>query len=138
MDGLARAMVSVSISDDTLVPAEVTTLLGRSPQLGVSKGETFLTSNGNQRIASTGMWRFGSEWESPPDVNRQIREVFSALTSDMAVWAKITGRYFCYLGVGGYFDGWTGGITLDPGTSRLLAERNLAIDFDLYAPAASP
>jgi hypothetical protein len=137
MDSLQRAKVSVLIADDNLVPSELTALLGGPPKLGVSKGETFLASHGKQIKAQTGMWQFGSEWESPPQLDRQIGEVLSALTSDMLVWAEVTNRYLCYLSVGGYFHDWTGGMTLGPNTSQLLAERNLSIDFDLYAPAAS-
>ena len=137
MDSLQRAKVSVLIADDNLFPSEVTALLGRPPRLGVTKGETFLASHGKHIKAETGMWQFGGEWESPPQLDRQISEVLSVLTSDMLVWAEVTNRYLCYLSVGGYFHDWTGGMTLGPRTSKLLAERNLAIDFDLYARAAS-
>ncbi len=137
MDSLQRAKVSVLIADDNLVPSEVTALLGRPPRRGISKGETFLASHGKQMKAQTGMWYFGGEWESPPQLDRQISDVLSALTSDLSVWAELTNRFLCYLSVGGYFHEWTGGMTIGPKTSKLLAERNLAIDFDLYAPAAS-
>ena len=55
----------------------------------------------------------------------------------MTAWNEVTGRFSGYLSVGGYLNGWTGGILLQPITLKLLADRNLAIDFDLYAPAAS-
>jgi hypothetical protein len=42
MDNLKRATVSVLIDGDDLVPAEITTLLGANPRLGVRKDEVFL------------------------------------------------------------------------------------------------
>jgi hypothetical protein len=137
MDSLQRAAVSVSISGDDLVPSEITALLGEAPALGVCKGEVFLASHGKHIEAQTGKWLFGGQWESPSDLDRQITSIFSALTEDIAVWNEVTSRFECYLSVGGYFHDWTGGMTLQPSTMRLLVERNLAIDFDLYAPAAS-
>lgn len=137
MDSLQRAIVSVSISGDDLFPSEITALLGEAPRLGVCKGEIFLASHGKRIEAHTGMWKFGGEWESTPDLDRQISSIFSALTEDMSVWSEVTSRFECCVLVGGYFHDWTGGMTLQPSTMKLLVERNLAIDFDLYAPAAS-
>ena len=137
MDSLQRATVSVLINGDDLVPSEITTILGGRPELGVAKGDVFLATHGKEIEAKTGKWQFGGGWESPPHLDRQIGDVLSGLTDDMAAWRDVTNRYHCYLSVGGYFHDWTGGMTLEPNTLKLLAERNLAIDFDLYAPAAS-
>lgn len=137
MDNLQRAIVSVSISGDNLVPLEITKLLGGPPRLSIAKGETFLASHGKQIEARTGMWTFADEWASPPHLDRQIGDLLSALSDDMATWADLSDRYKCYLSIGGYFNDWTGGLTLEANTLGLLAARKLAIDLDLYAPAAS-
>jgi hypothetical protein len=137
MDNLQRAKVSLLIDGDDLVPSEITAVLGRSPQLGVAKGEIFLAHHGKQTEAKTGKWQFAGDWETPPHLDKQINDVLSSITDDMSVWRKLTKRHHCYLTVGGYFSDWTGGMTLAPDTIKLLADRNLAIDFDLYAPAAS-
>lgn len=137
MDNLQRATVSVSISGDDLIPSEITALLGEAPRIGVCKGDVFLASDGKHIEARTGKWLFGGQWESPPDLDSQITSIFSTLTEDISVWNELTSHFECYLSVGGYFHDWTGGITLQPSTMSLLVERNLAIDFDLYAPAAS-
>ena len=137
MDSLQRATVSVVIDGDDLIPSEITALLGQVPLVGVCKGEVFVASHGNKIEAKTGKWRFGGDWESPPDLDRQIADLLTSLTDEISAWDEVTDRFNCYLSVGGYFHDWTGGITLQPITLKLLAERNLAIDFDLYAPAAS-
>lgn len=137
MDNLKRATVSVLIDGDDLVPAEISTLLGANPRLGVRKDEVFLGSHGKHIKAKTGKWKFGDDWVSPPDLDGQIAGVLALLTKDMSAWHEVTSRFHCYLSVGGYFNDWTGGITLQPITMKSLADRNLPIDFDLYAPASS-
>jgi hypothetical protein len=137
MDNLKRATVSVSIDGDDLVPAEITTLLVANPRLGVRKDEVFLGSHGKHIKARTGKWQLGDDWVSPPDLDGQIAGVLALLTDDMSVWREVTSRFHCYLSVGGYFNDWTGGMTLQLITLKSLADRNLPIDFDLYAPASS-
>lgn len=137
MDNLQRAIVSLMINGDDLVPAEVTVILGASPQLGVMKGEGLLAVYGKMIEAKTGMWQFGGDWESPPHLDRQISNILSALTDDISVWREITDRFYCYISIGGYLNDWTGGMTLAPDTLKLLSDRRLPIDFDLYAPDVS-
>lgn len=84
------------------------------------------------------MWRFGAHfWEDAPDVGNQITTLLGRLTQDLDIWRSVTNRFDCYINVGGDFHDWTGGLTLEADVLRLMAERGLHIDFDLYAPAAS-
>lgn len=137
MDSLQHAIVSLLIDGDDLVPAEVTEILGASPQIALVKGETFLNTHGKMIVAKTGMWQFCGDWESPPHLDRQIGDLLSALTNDISAWTEMTNRFRCYISIGGYFNDWTGGMTLTPNTLKLLSDRRLSIDFDLYAPAVS-
>lgn len=137
MDALQRAIVTLRIDEDDLDPAEITSLLGGEPRLGVRKGEQFTGQSGEQVTAKTGKWNFGGDWETAPDIGSQITAIFEKLTQDLDIWRSVTGRFHCYVSVGGYFDGWTGGMTLEPTVLMLMAERGLAIDFDFYAPVAS-
>lgn len=137
MDNLQRASVTLLISGDSLVPDELTALLGELPNLGVTKGETFRASHGEEIEANTGRWVFGGDWRSPPDLDEQVTELLLALPSGSELWLELTRRFQCWVTVGAYLNDWTGGLTLAPATLKLLAERNLPIDLDLYAPAAS-
>lgn len=133
MDSLQRASATLLINGDDLIPSDLTALLGATPRLGVLKGETYLTSHGKEMVARTGMWHFGGDYRSPPDLDEQISALLSALPSESGLWSNLTLRFECWLSVGAYLNGWTGGITLSPSTLTLLSERSLPIDFDLYA-----
>jgi Domain of unknown function (DUF4279) len=140
-DNLERASVTLLIDGDDLVPEEVTAMLGAEPEVGVRKGETFV-SRGSPSLtvtASTGKWILGTGDRRPPSIDTQIMELLSGLAGDIKVWNEIHSRFNCYVTVGVYFDedSWTGGIVLEADTLRLLADRRLAIDFDMYAPGAS-
>ena|SRR5689334_3702103 len=137
MDSLQRASATLVVTGDNLDASELTALLGQTPALGVGKGQSFAASHGAEIKARTGNWTFGGDWRSPPNIDEQIAELLSALPSDLNVWGELTSRFDCWLTVGAYLKDWTGGLTLAPVTLKLLAERHLSIDFDLYAPAAS-
>jgi hypothetical protein len=138
-DPLQRASVSLLIQGDDLVPLEVTQLLGQEPKRGVKRGETFVGHNGRNVTAKTGQWVVGTGYREPPCIDEQISELLSSLPESISVWDDLTRRFDCYVCVGAYFanDSWTGGILLEAQTLRLLGERGLAIDFDLYSPGAS-
>lgn len=140
-DPLQRACVTLLINGDDLIPEELTALLGQHPETGVRKGETFKSRGrpGTAVKARTGMWHFGTGYREPPNINRQVIELLARLPEDADIWADLTTKYDCYVAVGVYFtdESWTGGFTLQPVTLRMLGERRLTIDFDMYAPAAS-
>lgn len=137
-DALQRAKVSLAIAGDDLDPQQVTGLLEGDPRRGVQKGEAYTGHNGQQRVARTGIWLFGGDcWDDAPDIGNQITTLLGRLTQDLDIWRSVTNRYESYINVGGHFRDWTGGLTLEAPVLRLLVERGLNIDFDLYAPAAS-
>ena len=137
MDNLERASATLLIFGDDLVPEEVTALLGISPKRGVKKGQKFLASHGREIESPTGKWTLGGDYRSPPNLDEQISELLLALPTTPEMWDDLTSRFDCWLSIGAYFGDWTGGISLQPATLKLLAERGLPIDFDMYAPKAS-
>jgi hypothetical protein len=138
-DPLQRASVTLLIHGDDLVPEELTALLGREPEIGVRKGQTFVAQRSRVSIARTGKWILGTGYREPPSIDTQIRELLNSLPAGLDIWSDLTARFDCLLTVGVYFadDSWTGGILLEAQTLRMLGERGLAIDFDMYAPGAS-
>lgn len=116
-------------------------MLGAEPDLGVRKGETFMNRGavGSVITANTGKWHLGTGVREPCNVSEQIAELLNRVPDDPHVWTELTNRFVCFISVGAWFidDSWTGGLTIEPRTLGMLAERGLAIDFDMYAPAAS-
>ena len=138
-DPLQRACVTLLIHGDDLIPEQLTALLGQQPETGVRKGQTFYGYDVRGRPARTGMWHFGTGYREPPNIDQQITELLVRLPESADIWTALTTKYDCYVAVGVYFsdDSWTGGFQLQPNTLRMLGERALTIDFDMYAPAAS-
>ena len=140
-DPLQRASVTLLINGDDLVPEELSAILGVHPEIGVRKGETFMGRGrpGTAVTARTGMWHFGTGVREPPNIDEQITEILGSLPDGADLWNDLTTRFVCYVTVGLWFtdDSWTGGLVLEPKTLGMLVERGLAIDFDMYAPAAS-
>lgn len=140
-DSLHRASVTLLIQGDHLVPDELSAILGVQPEVGVRKGESFASRGrpGTAVTASTGKWIFGTGYREPPNIDEQIAELLSTLPDCAETWNDLTTMFDCYVTVGAYFmtDSWTGGLVLRPGTLGMLAERGLAIDFDIYAPVSS-
>jgi hypothetical protein len=140
-DPLQRASVTLLIHGDDLVPEELSAILGVQPETGVRKGETFMSRGrpGTAVTARTGMWHFGTGYREPPHIHQQIAELLGSMPEGADTWSDLTTRFDCYVTVGAWFmdDSWTGGLVLEPQTLGMLAERGLAIDFDMYAPGAS-
>ncbi len=139
-DPLQRACVTLRIIGDDLAPDELTALLGVQPEIGVRKHESYVTRHsGRVRRAETGLWMLGTGYREPPDIDEQITELIGRMSPRLEIWNDLSTKFDCEVSVGVYFkDGsWTGGILLQPHTLRLLGERDLSIDFDMYAPGAS-
>lgn len=138
-DPLQRACVTLLVHGDDLNPDELTALLGQQPQQGVRKGEMYYGYDARGRPSRTGMWHFGLGYREPPSIDQQITELLARLPETDEVWDDLTTKYECLVAVGVWFtdDSWSGGFTLQADTLRMLGERGLAVDFDMYAPAAS-
>lgn len=140
-DPLQRASVTLLIHGDDLDPEELSAVLGVQPKIGVRKGESFMSGGrrGMAVTAATGKWIVGTGDRDPPSIDEQIAELLGSLPSGTETWNDLTTRFDCYVTVGAWFadDSWTGGLALEPETLGMLAERGLAIEFDIYAPGAS-
>lgn len=139
MDYLQRASVTLLIRGDDLEPAELTAILGRQPKIGVRAGESFENGNGNIRTAQTGMWLVSDGYREPTNIDLQICDLLNSMPDSLSIWTDLSARFECLVALGIYFvdESWTAGINLESTTLRMLGERGLSLDFDMYAPAAS-
>lgn len=92
MAHLARSVATLRIIGDDLVPEEITSLLGAPPTRAERKGEAIPTRKG-QRIAKTGGWRLEATAREPEDLDAQVSEILSRLTSNLEAWRTLRERY---------------------------------------------
>jgi hypothetical protein len=132
---VSSSTVTLRFFGDTLEPAEVTRLIGAQPTSSELKGTVRRTRNGNESIARTGGWTLSVPNRSPADLSAQIAQLLLPLTSDLAVWDDLTKRYRADIFVGLFLRNENEGESLTPEALRLLADRHLTINFDIYGPA---
>lgn len=136
MGELHMSSAMLGFYGDDLDPVEITAGLGIEPTVGIRKGVSWLTPSGRQKIAPTGSWRLNASDRDPADLNGQINELLSGLSSDFTVWrslsARFGGRVFC----GIFLDSINEGFDLRPETLSRLSERGLLIDFDIYGESS--
>jgi hypothetical protein len=72
----------------------------------------------------------------PGDLDGQIAGLLAGTTEDLAVWQRLTSAYDADIFCGLFLEEGNEGISLSPQTLRLLGERGIKLDFDIYAPDA--
>ena len=82
----------------------------------------------------------GKRWRLPaPDsvgsnLDEQVQWILSRLTPDIAAWKRLAAQYKIDLFCGLFLERSNRGVTLRPETMRQLAEREIELGFDIYAP----
>jgi hypothetical protein len=135
MSAVDHSVVTLRIYGDDLIPQEITKMLGIPPTHSVIKGqETVGRKTGKVRAAKSGMWRLCASDREPEDIDGQIREIFSKIPADAAVWQSITKKYRVNLFCGVFMSETNDGLSISPQSMAFLAERGIELWFDIYAP----
>jgi hypothetical protein len=132
---LARSVATLRIIGDELVPEEVSSLLRALPTRAERKGEAVPTKTG-ERIARTGAWRLEATATEPEDLDAQVSELLSLLTSDLEVWRTLARRYRLDLFCGWFMNESNEGVSVSPSTLLALGQRGIELGLDIYAPSA--
>ncbi len=135
MAQLERSVVSLRIMGDSLIPEEITTMLGHPPTYAQTKGETLIgKKTGIIRIAQFGMWRLDVEASKPENLDGQIGEILGKLTADLEIWSKMEKQFemdfFCGLFMGKSNEG----LSLSPQTLAAMGLRGIELGLDIYGP----
>jgi hypothetical protein len=94
MASLDHTAASLRIFGDDLDPEELTRLLGHEPSVSELKGQEIVgKTTGNIRVARTGSWRLHASRQAPGDLDAQIEELLSKLSSDLSVWRGVSERF---------------------------------------------
>ena len=125
--------LSLRIRGDTLVPEELTALLGATPTFSYVKGEEVIINKaGRVRIADTGMWLLNVDDHSPENLDGQLHELFDRLTDDLDVWRKLDEDFSVDLFCGLFTQYLNEGFSISANVMQLIADRRLPIGFDIY------
>ena len=134
MAHLQRAVASLRIAGDNLVPEEITALLGAPPTHAQAKGEELPLKSGGTRTALFGQWRLHAADTEPEDLDGQVAELLGKLTSDLSVWRNLSSRFNIDLFCGWFMGGDNEGVTVEPRTLQALGERGISLALDIYGP----
>ena len=133
MTEVSKTAVSLRFFGDELDPEEITELMGHAPDACHKKGESITNFHtGNSHLAKQGHWRIEVDRTKPGDLDNQIQEILSKVTNDLAVWNKLTKKFQADIFTGIFLESENEGISLAPETLKLLSDRNLLIDLDIY------
>ena len=129
--------ISLRVSGEGLDPDRVTVLLQCNPTT-VQRNRKATRSDGSV-ISQGSQWEFTLESKDYREDNFDagLRRLLNHLTTDLQVWSMLTREYKVDLFCGLFLDTENRGFGLTVDTARLLAERNLPIGFDIYAPATA-
>ena len=135
MPTIAETLASLRFYGDDLEPEALTVQLGGPPSESWKKGEAFGKKKTNTR--RTGAWILRAERREPGDLDAQIDEIFSKLTSDLSVWKHLATRYRPDLFVGLFLEKSNEGIGLNGKSLSLIADRGVSLGLDVYGARPS-
>jgi hypothetical protein len=79
------------------------------------------------------MWQLSASDREPEDMDGQIREILSQMTSDLAVWRSIAEKHGIDLFCGLFLRNENEGVILSPESLAALGERGIELGFDIYS-----
>jgi|SRR6516162_151531 len=133
MATLARAVATLRIIGDSLVPDDVTRALGTSPSASQLKGQELRGKDGRVRTAKFGAWRLHASETSPADLDAQVAEILAKLSSDLRIWSELSAKFDVDLFCGWFMEKENEGLGVSPQTLRSLGERGIELSLDIYS-----
>lgn len=139
MSALERAVATLRISGDDLIPDDISQRLGASPTRAQRKGEVIpIGTSGRSRIARTGLWMLSANDTAPENLDGQVAELLGRLSTDLSVWRSLSKRFDIDLFCGWFMGGSNEGVEIASATLLALGERGIRLGIDLYAPDREP
>lgn len=134
MGELSESAACLRLFGQDLIPSEITDLLGCEPTGSDIKGEPRKTPHLGKQIllSKTGSWRLQAKRRVPGDLDDQIKEILEPLTSNLEIWEELSEKYIMDMFCGLWLDSFNEGISLSSETLKLLSDRSILIDFDIY------
>nr|WP_156541640.1 DUF4279 domain-containing protein [Agrobacterium vitis] len=137
MASVSQFKISLRIAGDDLDPGEITSLLGVAPDLAYLKGEHWKTPKGNGLIGRTGLWIFHVDDFETDDFEEAIFDLLSRIPVGPDVFRTLARRFKVELFCGLFLDDYNAGLELSAAVMKLLAQREISIDLDIYSFSGS-
>ena len=132
MAELNRAVASLRIMGEDLIPAKITAVLGALPSTAYACGDEVGGKRGATRIATIGMWSYEGPATEPADVDAQVTALLGDLTPDLGVWMKLTASYDVDIFCGWFMQRINEGVQISPATLLALGQRKIVLSLDIY------
>ena len=134
MSGIDRSTISLRIFGPDLDPETITRQLGYPPTAAAKTGDIRTNQRGETRVVREGFWRLESGESDTIPIEVKVHDLLGKLTDNSDTWHDIVRHYRVDLFCGLFMAVSNEGFTLSSSVSRLLAERQIAIGFDIYGP----
>ena len=136
MPAVAKSVASLRIFGDELIPEEITERIGCEPTWSYRKGDVDHLRSGKDIVRKTGMWLLEATATEPEDLNLQVKEVISRLTSNLDVWKALNREFEIDLYCGLFLESTNDGLSLSAETLAALGERGVELGLQVYAPTS--
>jgi len=111
---------------------EISTILETEPTFSWNPNEILeIGSSKRIKITDTGKWYLKSVYKIE-DLNIGLKSFFKKLPHDNNLWLKLTKKYETFIEVTAYQDSWNHTYNISSKTLLLLANKNIALSFDIY------
>ena len=125
--------VSLRFFGEDLEPDHITEVLGCLPSSKHRQGEV-IGRKRYRRVASSGCWILALENNPQPTLEEKINRLLDLTRADIPTWIRLTSQYQTDMFCGVFLDAMNRGFGLSSQTLGRLAERNIAVEFDIYCP----
>ena len=126
-----EASVSLRFFGENLVPEDVTRLLRCEPDISRRKGD-LLHSGKHQREATGGAWILEGNLPRTTPVEEQVEALLARVTGNLEVWNQLVTECRADVFCGLFLTDSNRGFSISPRLAKLLSERGVTIDFDIY------
>jgi len=133
MAALHRSVASLRIFGDTLNPEEISRTLDCQPSESFVKGQ-IKHSKHRDIVRKTGAWLLKAADRTPGDLDAQVKELFSRVNLNPAIWVSLAGQYQVDIFCGFFMKETDEGFEVSPETMKVLVERGIKLGVCIYAP----
>ena len=134
MSAEATTIITLRIFGDSLVPGEVTALLGVEPIHAHAKGDRHIGKDGREFAKRrVGMWKLRAD-ESAETFESRVLGLLACLPSSEATWSAITQKLGADLSVGYFMERTNEELLVTTKVLSALASRGIELLLDIYDP----